>query len=166
MTTLLDRTANILALLYNTEIKSNQIEGYCCRGVFSGAAIGPPVLHLRDNTRSRRQGRRHDPLERAISGLDQQRANESQYNADDDDEMIVAVVLCLCMIAAATTAVTSQQETRREAPGDYRRSNRSYLHNHAKYVLLVAGGNHRAAGRRDFPRYGGTERVGCRLAML
>ena len=44
--------------------------------------MAPPALHLRENTRSRRQGRRHDPLGRTIGGLDQQRANGSQYNAD------------------------------------------------------------------------------------
>ena len=77
------------------------------RGVFSGAAMTLPALHLRENTRGRRQGRRHDPLGRTIGGLDQQqRANGSQNNADDDDEeMIIAVMLCLCMMAAATTAV-------------------------------------------------------------
>ena len=44
--------------------------------------MAPPALHLRENTRSRRQGRRHDPLGGTIRGLDQQRANGSQYNAD------------------------------------------------------------------------------------
>ena len=44
--------------------------------------MAPPALRLRENTRSRRQGRRHDPLGRTIGGLDQQRANGSQYNAD------------------------------------------------------------------------------------
>ena len=43
--------------------------------------MAPPALHLRENPRSRRQGRRHDPLGRTIGGLDQQRANGSQYNA-------------------------------------------------------------------------------------
>ena len=103
--------------------------------------MAPPALHLRENTRSRRQGRRHDPLGRTLGGLDQQRANGSQDNADDDDEeMIVAVMLCLCMMAAATTAVaaavTGLQQTRREVPGDYRRPNLSYLHNHAEGVSL------------------------------
>ena len=70
--------------------------------------MAPPALHLRENTRSRRQGRRHDPLGRTLCGLDQQRANGSQDNADnDDEEMIVAVMLCLCMMAAATTAVAA-----------------------------------------------------------
>ena len=73
-------------LLYSTENKI-KIEGYYyyyyyCRGVLSGAAIAPPALHLRENTRSRRQGRRHDPLGRTICGLDQPRANRTQYNAD------------------------------------------------------------------------------------
>ena len=44
--------------------------------------MAPPALRLRENTRSRRQGRRHDPLGRTIGGLDRQRANGSQYNAD------------------------------------------------------------------------------------
>ena len=78
MTTFLDQTPN--TLLYSTENKI-KIEGYC-RGVFSGAATAPPALHLRENTRSRRQGRRHDPLGRTIGGLDQQRPNGSQDNAD------------------------------------------------------------------------------------
>ena len=71
----------VSALLHSTENKI-KIEGYYCRGVLSGAAMAPPALHLRENTRSRRQGRRHDPLGRTIGGLDQQRANGSQYNAD------------------------------------------------------------------------------------
>ena len=105
MTTFLDQRSN--TLLYSTKYKI-KIEGYYCRGVFSGAAMAPPALHLRENTRSRRQGRRHDPPGRTIGGLDQQRANGSQDNADDDDEeMTVAVVLCLCMMGAATTAVAS-----------------------------------------------------------
>ena len=77
MTTFLDPRSNTLYSTKN-EIK---IEGYSCRGVLSGAAMAPPALHLRENT-SRRQGRRHDPLGRTIGGLDQQRANGSQYNAD------------------------------------------------------------------------------------
>ena len=134
MTTFLDQRSN--TLLYSTGKK----KGYC-RGVFSGAATAPPALHLHENTRSRRQGRRHDPLGRSIGGLDQQQANASQDNADDDDEeIIVAVVLCLCMIAAATTAVaaavTGRQETRREAQEDYRRPNLSCLHSHAEDVSL------------------------------
>ena len=44
--------------------------------------MAPPALHLRENTRSRRQCRCHDPLWRTIGGLDQQRANGSQYDAD------------------------------------------------------------------------------------
>ena len=44
--------------------------------------MAPPALHLRENTRSRRQGRRHDPLGGTIGGLDQQRANGSQYSPD------------------------------------------------------------------------------------
>ena len=48
-----------------------KIEGYC-RGVFSGAAMAPPALHLHENTRSRRQGRRHDPLGRTIGGSGRQ----------------------------------------------------------------------------------------------
>ena len=35
-----------------------------CRGVLSCAVMAPPALHLRENTRSRRQGRRYDPLGR------------------------------------------------------------------------------------------------------
>ena len=44
--------------------------------------MAPPPLHLRENTRSRKQGQRHDPLGGTIGGLDQQRVNGSQYNAD------------------------------------------------------------------------------------
>ena len=82
MTTFLDQRSNTL-LLYSTENKI-KIEGYHynCSGVLSGAAMAPPALHLCENTRSRRQGRRHDPLGRTICGVDQPRANGSQYNAD------------------------------------------------------------------------------------
>ena len=86
MTTFLDQRSN--TLLYSTENK-NKNSRILCRGVFSGAAIiAPPsaLHHLRENTRSRRQGRRHDPLGRKIGGLDHQRANGSQDNADDHDE--------------------------------------------------------------------------------
>ena len=80
MTPFLDQRSN--ALLYSTENKTKTEGYYSCRGVFSGAAMAPPALHLRENTRSRRQGRRHGPLGRTIGGLDQQRANGSQDNAD------------------------------------------------------------------------------------
>ena len=54
MTTFLDQRSN--TLLYSTENKI-KIEGYYyCRGVFSGAAMAPPALHLRENTRGTRQG--------------------------------------------------------------------------------------------------------------
>ena len=79
MTTFLDERSN--TLLYSRENKI-KFEGYYCRDVLSGAAMAPPALHLRENTGSRRQGRRHGPLGRTIGGLDQQRANGSQYNAD------------------------------------------------------------------------------------
>ena len=102
MTTFLDQRSSTLLYSTGDEIKIEgyycrgvntlpgtvqkikiKIEGYYyCRGVLSGAAMAPPALHLRENTRSRRQGRRHDPLGRTIGGLDQQRANGSQYNAD------------------------------------------------------------------------------------
>ena len=78
---LLCRGVNTL-LLYSTENKIKIQDTTYCRGVLSGAAMAPPALHLRENTRSRRQGRRHDPLGGTIGGLDQQRANGSHYNAD------------------------------------------------------------------------------------
>ena len=102
MTTFLDQRSN--TLLYSTGIKL-KIEGYYfrgvntlrykqyskyikmagyyyCRGVLSRAAMAPPALHLRENTRGRKQGRRHESLGRSLGGLDQQRGNGSQYNAD------------------------------------------------------------------------------------
>ena len=72
---------------------------YYCRGVLSGAAMAPPALHLRENTRSRRQGRRHDPLGRTIGGLDQQRANGSQYNADPHRQLYSRADLPLVVFA-------------------------------------------------------------------
>ena len=40
------------------------------------------------------------------------------------------------------------------------RSSCRFPSNHWRsFILLVAGGNHRAAGRRDYPRYAGSERV-------
>ena len=74
-------------LLYSTENKI-KIEGYCSVvEVFSVVLLWPrPALHMRENTRSRRQGRRHDPVGRTIGGLDPQRANGSQDNADNANE--------------------------------------------------------------------------------
>ena len=43
------------------ENKKHESETVYCTGVFSGAAVAPPALHLRDNTRSTRQDRRADP---------------------------------------------------------------------------------------------------------
>ena len=54
--------------------------------------MAPPALHLRENTRSRRQGRRHDPLGRSLGGLDQQRANGSQYNADPHLQLYSCII--------------------------------------------------------------------------
>ena len=61
--------------------------------------MAPPALHLRENTRSRRQGRRHDPLGRTIGGLDQQRANGSQYNADPHLQLFTRAELPLVVFA-------------------------------------------------------------------
>ena len=52
MTTFLDQRSN--TLLYSTENKI-KFEGYYCRDVLSGAAMAPPALHLRENTRRSRE---------------------------------------------------------------------------------------------------------------
>ena len=74
----------VSSLRYKQYSKYIKMAGYYyyCRGVLSRAAMAPPALHLRENTRGRKQGRRHEPLGRSLGGLDQQRGNGSQYNAD------------------------------------------------------------------------------------
>ena len=106
MTTFLDQRSN--TLLYSTENKI-KIEVYYCRGVLSGAALAPPALHLRENTRSRRQGRRHDPLGKTIGGPDQQRANGSQYNADPHLQLYSCRIAFSCSIRSQVVCETEAQ---------------------------------------------------------
>ena len=95
-------------LLYSTENKI-KIEGYYyCRGVLSGAAMAPPALHLRENT-SRRQRRCHDPLWRTIGGLDQQRANGSQYDADPHLQLYSCRIASSCSIRSQVVCETEAQ---------------------------------------------------------